>query len=102
MYRERGTPSGASVCGALPERWTFGGEPAKVEALGEVTARFIFPTPAPKIVKRFAVDCGQTFQPKHFLGRFMDAHNPEATALRAADGFAFEAEAIDWFYGGSD
>lgn len=85
-----------------PERWTFGGEPAKVEALDEVTVRFTFPTPAPNLINRFAVDYGQTFQPKHFLGRYMDAHNPDAAALRAEHGFASEAEAIDWFYGGSD
>jgi peptide/nickel transport system substrate-binding protein len=91
-----------AVFETTPDRWLFGGEPATVEALDEVTVRFSFPTPQPNIINRFAVDYGQTFQPKHFLGRYMERHNPDAAALRAEHGFASEAEAINWFYGGSD
>jgi len=85
-----------------PGRWLFDGEPAKVEAVDEVTVRFAFPAPQPNIINRFAVDYGQAFQPKHFLGKYMDEHNPGAAALRAEHGFASEAEAIDFYYGGSD
>jgi len=85
-----------------PGRWLFDGAPATVEAVDETTVRFTFPTPQPNILNRFAVDYGQAFQPKHFLGKYMDKYNAEAAALRAEHGFADAAEAIDFYYGGSD
>ncbi len=85
-----------------PGRWLFAGEPAKVEALDEVTVRFTLPVPTPGLLNRFAVDYGQPFQPKHFLGRFMATYNEDAESLAAEMGFASGAEAIDFYYGGSD
>jgi len=85
-----------------PDRWVFGGQPATVEALDDVTVRFTFATPQPNLINRWAMDYGQTFLPRHFLGRFMDAHNADAASLRAEFGFASEKEAVDFFYGGSD
>lgn len=85
-----------------PDRWLFGGAPATVEALDEVTVRFTFPVPQPNIINRWAMDYGQTFLPRHFLGRYLDAYNADAAALRADHGFATEKDAIDFFYGGSD
>ncbi|TVQ54430.1 MAG: ABC transporter substrate-binding protein [Rhodobacteraceae bacterium] len=87
---------------STPARWLFSGEPAKVEAVDDVTVRFTFPAPTPGIVNRFAVDYGQAFLPRHFLGRFMDRHNADAAALRAEHGFATEAEAVNFYYGASD
>ena len=85
-----------------PDRWLFAGEPAKVEALDTVTVKFTFPVPTPGIMNRFAVDYGQPFQPRHFLGQFMPKHNENADALAQEFGFANGAEAVDFYYGGSD
>lgn len=85
-----------------PDRWLFGGAPATVEAIDDVTVRFGFATPQPNLINRWAMDYGQTFLPRHFLGRYMDKHNADAAALRAEHGFASEKEAIDFFYGASD
>ncbi len=85
-----------------PSRWLFGGKPAVVEALNDTTVVFRFPVPAPGILNRFAVDYGQPFQPRHFLGQFMDRYNPNAAARRAELGFASEGEAVNFFYGPSD
>jgi len=85
-----------------PDRWLFSGEPAKVEALDDVTVKFTFPAPAPGIMNRFAVDYGQAFQPKHFLGQFMPRHNEQAEELAKEAGFENAAAAVDFYYGGSD
>ncbi|MEQ9121594.1 MAG: ABC transporter substrate-binding protein [Alphaproteobacteria bacterium] len=85
-----------------PDRWLFAGKPAKVEALDDVTVRFTFPAPTPGILNRFAVDYGQPFQPKHFLGQFMPKHNPDAEKLAKSFGFDSAAKAVDFYYGGSD
>ncbi|MCG7492166.1 ABC transporter substrate-binding protein [Thalassobius sp. Cn5-15] len=85
-----------------PDRWLFAGEPIKVEAVDDVTVRMSFPVPTPGILNRFAVDYGQPFQPKHFLGQFMPKYNENADALAQEYGFANGAEAVDFYYGGSD
>ncbi|MBE0454687.1 MAG: ABC transporter substrate-binding protein [Roseovarius sp.] len=85
-----------------PGRWLFGGEPARVEAVDDVTVSFTFPTPQPNLINRWAMDYGQTFLPRHFLGRFMDKYNDGAAALRAEHGFASEKDAVDFYYGASD
>ena len=85
-----------------PDRWLFAGAPAKVEALDPQTVRFTFPVPTPGILNRFAVDYGQPFQPKHFLGQFMPKYNPDADTLAREYGFTDGAEAVDFYYGGSD
>lgn len=85
-----------------PDRWLFAGEPVKVEAVDEVTVRFTFPVPTPGILNRFAVDFGQAFQPRHFLGQFMPKYNENAEALAQEYGFETAAAAVDFYYGGSD
>ncbi len=85
-----------------PDRWLFAGEPAKVEAVDDLTVKFTFPVPTPGILNRFAVDYGQPFQPKHFLSQFMTKHNPDADKVAQEYGFANGAEAVDFYYGGSD
>ncbi len=92
----------AAITERTPDRWVFGGTPATVEALDDVTVRFDFAAPQPNLINRWAMDYGQTFLPRHFLGRFMDAHNADAAALRAEFGFVSEKDAIDFFYGASD
>ncbi|MEZ5825992.1 MAG: ABC transporter substrate-binding protein [Geminicoccaceae bacterium] len=85
-----------------PDRWLFAGEPVKVEALDDLTVQMTFPVPTPGILNRFATDYGQPFQPKHFLGQFMPKYNENADALAKEHGFASGAEAVDFYYGGSD
>ena len=85
-----------------PDRWLFAGQPAKAEALDDVTVKFTLPAPTPGLLNRFAVDYGQPFQPKHFLGQFMPKHNADAEALAKSYGFESAAAAVDFYYGGSD
>ncbi|TDL90802.1 ABC transporter substrate-binding protein [Meridianimarinicoccus aquatilis] len=85
-----------------PDRWLFAGEPVKVEAVDDVTVKMTFPVPTPGILNRFAVDFGQPFQPKHFLGQFMPKYNEGAEALAQEYGFENAAAAVDFYYGGSD
>ncbi|MBO6826244.1 MAG: ABC transporter substrate-binding protein [Sneathiella sp.] len=85
-----------------PDRWLFAGKPAKVEAMDDVTVKFTFPVPTPGILNRFAVDYGQPFQPKHFLGKFVEKYNANAEGDAKALGFESAAAAIDFYYGGSD
>ncbi|MEM7693917.1 MAG: ABC transporter substrate-binding protein [Pseudomonadota bacterium] len=92
----------ADVYEKTPDRWLWGGEPMTVTVEDETTITFTLPRPAPGLLARFAVDYGQPFQPKHVLGRFMEAHNPDFQAALDAAGFETTADAIDWYYGGSD
>ncbi|MGO1119187.1 ABC transporter substrate-binding protein [Rhodovibrionaceae bacterium A322] len=92
----------ADVYEKTPDRWLFAGKPVQVEALDDVTVRFTFPVPTPGILNRFAVDYGQPFQPKHFLGQFMPKYNADADKLAKSYGFENAAQAVDFYYGGSD
>lgn len=91
-----------SVIEKAPGRWLFDGKPATVEAVDPTTVKFTFPVAQPNLLNRWAIDYGQTFLPKHFLGRYLDKYNENAADLRTADGFANEAEAVNFFYGNSD
>lgn len=91
-----------SVIEKAPGRWLFNGEPAKVEAVDATIVKFAFPVAQPNLLNRWAIDYGQTFLPKHFLGRYLDKYNPNAAALRAEHGFGDESEAVNFFYGNSD
>ncbi|MBV7393094.1 ABC transporter substrate-binding protein [Mameliella sediminis] len=90
------------VYAKTPDRWLFAGEKIVTEVVDETTIKFIFPVPTPGILNRFAVDFGQPFQPKHFLGQFMPKYNADAEALAAEYGFENAAAAVDFYYGGSD
>ena len=85
-----------------PDRWLFAGKPVKAEAVNKTTVKLTFPVPTPGILNRFAVDYGQPFQPKHFLGQFMPKYNADADKLAQSYGFKNGAEAVDFYYGGSD
>ncbi|MEM0906200.1 MAG: ABC transporter substrate-binding protein, partial [Pseudomonadota bacterium] len=85
-----------------PSRWLFNGAPMAVDVVDDATVKFTLPSPAPGLLARFAVDYGQPFQPEHVLGQYMEKHNPNYRAALQKDGFATTAEAIDWYYGGSD
>ncbi|SIO07443.1 peptide/nickel transport system substrate-binding protein [Rhodovulum sp. ES.010] len=91
-----------NVIEKAPGRWLFDGKPATVEALDGTTVRFTFPVAQPNLLNRWAIDYGQTFLPKHVLGRYLDKYNEGAAELRAEHGFASEAEAVNFFYGNSD
>ena len=85
-----------------PSAWLWDGKPAKVEAVDATTARITLPVPAPGLLNRFAISFIQPFQPKHYLGQFMDKHNPDAAKLREQHGFANTGEAVNFYYGSSD
>ena len=85
-----------------PSAWLWDGTPATVEAVDATTVRFALPVPAPGLLNRFAISFIQPFQPKHFLGQFMEKHNPDAAKLREQHGFANAAEAVNFYYGSSD
>jgi len=91
-----------NVIEKAPGRWLFDGKPATVEAVDPTTVKFTFPVAQPNLMNRWAIDYGQTFLPKHFLSKYLDKYNPDAAALRAEQGFASEAEAVNFFYGNSD
>ena len=92
----------ADVYEKTPDRWLFAGEPARAEVVDETTVKFVLPAPTPGLMNRFAVDYGQPFQPKHFLGQFMPKYNENAEDLAASHGFKNAAAAVDFYYGGSD
>jgi len=87
---------------STPSAWVWNGEPAAVVALDDTTVQFTVPSPAPGLINRFAISFIQPFQPQHFLGQYMDKHNEGAANLRAEHGFESEADAINFYYGGSD
>ena len=91
-----------AIYGKTPSTWVWGDETAKVEAIDANTVKFTVPQPAPGLLARFAISFIQPFQPKHFLGQYMDKYNDGAADLRAEHGFADEAEAINFYYGNSD
>ena len=84
------------------ERFLVDGKPWSVQALDEVTVRFTLPAPKPGLLRQFAVDYAQPFQPRHFFGRFHPAINAQADELAKAAGFATGYDVIDFYYGGSD
>ncbi|NJN18461.1 MAG: ABC transporter substrate-binding protein [Oscillochloris sp.] len=85
-----------------PSRWLFNGEPMGVEAVSPTTVKFSFSVPTPGILNRFAVDYGQTFQPRHFLSQFHIDHNPDADTQAREKGFENWAEWLNNYYGASD
>ncbi len=62
------------------------GEPMTVETPDPQTVVFKLPAPKPGLLAHFATHFGPGFQPKHFLGQFHPAINPDADKLRAVAG----------------
>ncbi len=75
-----------------------GGEPMTVDVIDAQTVRFNLPSPKPGLLSHFANHYAQGFQPKHFLGRFHPAVNPDADANAQALGFENGYAAILAYY----
>lgn len=86
----------------IPDRFTIGGEPMKVEAIDETTVTFTLPQAKPGLTALFATDYAQPFLPKHFLGKYHPAVDENAEATAKADGFESWDEALNFYYGSSD
>lgn len=79
-----------------------GGEPMKVEVVDPQTVVFHLPAPKPGLLAHFATSYAQGFQPKHFLGQFHPAINPDADKLAQEAGFENGYAVIKAYYGSSD
>ncbi|WP_010325219.1 ABC transporter substrate-binding protein [Marinobacterium stanieri] len=84
------------------DRFLSEGKPMTVEALSPTQVRFTLNAPRPGLTAMFANDYAQPFQPKHLLGRFHPAINPEADALAQSLGFEDGYAALTFYYGQSD
>lgn len=78
------------------------GERMQVEVVDPQTVVFKLPAPKPGLLAHFASHFGQGFQPKHFLGQFHPAINPDADKLAQSLGFENGYKAIAAYFGNSD
>lgn len=78
------------------------GERMQVETPDSQTVVFKLPAPKPGLLAHFATHFGQGFQPKHFLGQFHPAINPDADSYAQSLGFTDGYDAIKAYYGNSD
>ena len=81
---------------------TVGGETMTVDTPDETTVVFNLPSPKPGLLAHFATSYAQGFQPKHFLGKFHPAVNPDADKYAQSLGFENGYDAIAAYYGNSD
>ena len=79
-----------------------GGEAMTVDVIDPLTVRFNMPSPKPGFLTHFAHHYAQGFQPKHFLGQFHPAVNPDADALAQSLGFENGYALVKAYYGSSD
>jgi peptide/nickel transport system substrate-binding protein len=79
-----------------------GGEAMTVDVIDAQTVRFTMPSPKPGFLAHFANHYAQGFQPKHFLGQYHPAINPEADALAQSLGFEGGYDLVKAYYGSSD
>lgn len=79
-----------------------GGEPMTVDVIDPLTVRFNMPVPKPGFLAHFANHYAQGFQPKHFLGQYHPAINPEADTLAQSLGFDDGYALVKAYYGSSD
>ncbi|MFA9419493.1 MAG: ABC transporter substrate-binding protein, partial [Gammaproteobacteria bacterium] len=79
-----------------------GGKPMTVDVIDAQTVRFNLPSPKPGLLSHFANHYAQGFQPKHFLGQWHPAVNPDADANAKKLGFENGYAAIAAYYGSSD
>ncbi len=78
------------------------GKPMVVETPDPQTVIFKLPAPKPGLLATFATIYAQPFQPKHFLGQFHPAINPDADKLAQSYGFENGYALIKAYYGNSD
>ncbi len=90
------------ITGSPKDRFLSDGKPMRVEALSPTEVRFTVNAPRPGLTAMFATDYAQPFQPKHLLGRFHPAINPEADTLAQSLGFDNGYAALKFYYGQSD
>ncbi|MEZ5911183.1 MAG: ABC transporter substrate-binding protein [Paracoccaceae bacterium] len=81
---------------------TVAGQPMTVDTPDDETVVFNLPAPKPGLLAHFATHYAQAFQPKHFLGKFHPAVNPDADAEAQALGFENGYAVIKAYYGNSD
>jgi len=79
-----------------------GGKRMTVDVIDPQTVRFNLPAPKPGLLAHFATSYAQAFQPKHFLGQFHPAINPDADKLAQAAGFESGYKVVNIYYGQSD
>lgn len=79
-----------------------GGERMQVEVMDPQTVKFKLPAPKPGLLAHFATSYAPGFLPKHFLGQFHPAINPDADKRAQELGFADGYDAIKSYYGNSD
>ena len=79
-----------------------GGEAMTVDVIDEHTVRFNMPSPKPGFLAHFANHYAQGFQPKHFLGQYHPAINPDADTLAQSLGFENGYALVKAYYGSSD
>ncbi len=78
------------------------GKPMSVDVIDSQTVRFNLPAPKPGLLSHFANHYAQGFQPKHFLGKFHPAVNPDADVEAKKLGFENGYAVIEAYYGNSD
>jgi len=81
---------------------TVGGVPMTVDTPDAETVIFNLPAPKPGLLAHFATHFAQGFQPKHFLGQFHPAVNPDADKLAQSMGFENGYAVIKAYFGNSD
>lgn len=91
-----------NVVGKPKDIWQVNGEMMNVEIIDDQTFKFVFAAPNPGFLAATSQYYGQPFQPKHFLGQFHPAINPDADKLAKEAGFETGYEVIAFYYGGSD
>ncbi|HFQ15104.1 MAG TPA: ABC transporter substrate-binding protein [Rhodobacteraceae bacterium] len=79
-----------------------GGERMTVETPDPYTVVFNLPSPKPGLLSHFANHYAQAFQPKHLLGKYHPAINPDADAEAQKIGFETGYDVIKAYYGNSD
>lgn len=78
------------------------GKKMTIETPDPQTVIFKLPAPKPGLLATFATIYAQPFQPKHFLGQFHPAINPDADKLAQSYGFENGYALIKAYYGNSD
>lgn len=79
-----------------------GGKRMTVDVVDPQTVTFNLPAPKPGLLAHFATSFAQGFQPKHFLGQFHPAINPDADKKAKELGFEDGYAVIKAYFGNSD